>query len=91
MQSGWPVDMIFPLTVDAVNGLRSRVSAGANERSGDPGFYRVISLLRIIQKSGAVSMRIIKKRTKKKRRSYFFIRKTYYRRLKKRFVNSARF
>lgn len=75
MQSGWPVDMIFPLTVDAVNGLRSRVSAGANERSGDPGFYRVISLLRIIQKSGAVSMRIIKKKDQKEATVLFFYQK----------------
>ena len=60
MQTGWPVDLIFPLTVEAVNGLRSRVSAGANMRDGDLEFYRVSALLRKIQKSGAVGMRIIK-------------------------------
>lgn len=56
MQSGWPLDVIFPLTVDAVNGLRSRVSTGENMREGDPAFYRVIVLLRKIQESGAVGM-----------------------------------
>jgi hypothetical protein len=61
MQSGWPIDVIFPLTVDAVNGLRSDISGGANQRAGDSGFYRVIALLRKIQKSGAVGMKIIKK------------------------------
>jgi hypothetical protein len=60
MQSGWPVDLIFPLTVDAINGRRSQVSAGANQRAGDAGFYSVIKLLRKIQKSGAVGMRIVK-------------------------------
>jgi len=60
MQSGYPADMIFPLTVDAVNGVRSRVAAGANAREGSPEFYRIIALLSKIQKSGSVGMRILK-------------------------------
>jgi hypothetical protein len=75
MQSGWSVDMIFPLTVDAVNGLRSRISGGANEREGDPEFYHVISLLRKIQKSGAMGMRIIKENDQKESTVMFFYRK----------------
>ena len=75
MQSGWPVDLIFPLTVDAVNGLRSRVSAGANLRAGDPEFYRVIFLLREIQKSGAVGMRIMKESDQKESTVMFFHQK----------------
>lgn len=75
MQSGWPVDLIFPLTVDAVNGLRSRVSAGANLRAGDPEFYRVIFLLREIQKSGAVGMRIMKENDQKESTVMFFYQK----------------
>lgn len=74
MQTGWPIDLIFPLTVEAVNGLRSRVSAGANERGGDPGFYRVIALLRKIQKSGAVGMRIKKENDQKESTVMFFYR-----------------
>lgn len=61
MQSGWPVDLILPITVDSINGLRSRVTAGANQRSGDPEYYRVVELLREIQKAGAVGMEIEKK------------------------------
>jgi len=75
MQSGWPVDLIFPLTVDAVNGLRSRVSAGANLRAGDSEFYRVIFLLREIQKSGAVGMRIMKENDQKESTVMFFHQK----------------
>jgi len=74
MQSGWPIDLIFPLTVDAVNGLRSQVSGGANLREGDLEFYRVIALLRKIQKSGAVGMRIIKKSDQKESTVMFFYR-----------------
>ncbi len=60
MQTGWPADLIFPLTVDSINGLRSQVLAGANQRSGDEGYYRVVELLRKIQQSGAIGMRIKK-------------------------------
>lgn len=75
MQSGWPVDMIFPITVDSVNGLRGRISAGVNERSGDSEFYRVISGLRKLQKSGYVGMRIIKGEDKEETTVMFFYRK----------------
>jgi len=75
MQTGWPVDMIYPITVDSVNGLRSRISAGKNSRGGDPGFYRVIKLLRKIQKSGAVGFRIIKGENLKETSMMFYYRK----------------
>jgi hypothetical protein len=60
MQTGWAADLIFPLTVDSINGLRSRVLAGANQRSGDAGYYRVVELIRKIQRSGATGMRMKK-------------------------------
>jgi hypothetical protein len=60
MQSGWPADLILPITVDSINGRRSRIAGGANRREGDSGFYRVIELMREIQKSGAVGMQILR-------------------------------
>ena len=60
IQSGWPVDMIFPLTVDSINGLRSQVLGGASERTGMEDYYRTIELLRRLQKSGATGMQIMK-------------------------------
>ncbi len=75
MQTGWPVDMIFPITVDAINGLRSRKVGGASARLGDSEFYRVIVLLRDIQKSGAVGMRIVKGEDQKETTVMFFHRK----------------
>jgi hypothetical protein len=74
MQTGWPVDLIMPLTVEAINGLRAQVSAGANQRAGDPRFYRVIDLLRKIQKSGAVGMQIIRETEFKETTLMFFNR-----------------
>lgn len=76
MQTGWPVDMIFPITVDSVNGLRSRIAAGKDSRIGDPGFYRVVKLLREIQTSGAVGFRIIKERNMKETSVMFYYRKS---------------
>jgi hypothetical protein len=58
MQSGWPADLVFPITVDSMNGLRARIAAGARQREGDDRFYRAIALLREIQDSGVVGMRI---------------------------------
>jgi hypothetical protein len=60
MQSGWSADLIFPLTVDSINGMRSQMLAGVNQRVGDKNYYRVIELIRQIQVSGAIGMRIKK-------------------------------
>jgi hypothetical protein len=59
VQTGWPADLIYKLTVDSVNGLRGQVSGGSNARLGDPKFFRMVELMRLIQKSGVVGMRII--------------------------------
>jgi hypothetical protein len=74
LQSGWPVDLIFPIVVDSINGLRSRLSAGANQRLGDPEYYYLVSLLRKIQKSGAIGMRIVKETDQKQTTVLFFYR-----------------
>jgi hypothetical protein len=58
IQSGWTVDLIFPLTVDSINGLRSGVAAGASQRAGDPGYYRVVELFHQIQSAGGTGMQI---------------------------------
>jgi hypothetical protein len=74
MQSGWSAELIFPLTVDSVNGLRSQVLAGANQRTGDTDYYRVVELMRLIQQSGAIGMRI-KKTDKLKDTTVLFFQK----------------
>ena len=72
MQSGWSAELIFPLTVDSVNGLRSQMLAGANQRAGDASYYRVIELMRQIQLSGAIGMRIKKTENLKDATVLFF-------------------
>lgn len=63
MQSGWAADLILPLTTSSINGLQSKMAAGVNQREGSQDYYRVVSLLRDIQKSGAVGMRLLKNKT----------------------------
>jgi len=60
VQTGWPADLIYKVTVDSVNGMRGRISGGLNARQGDQKFFRIVELMREIQKSGVVGMRIIK-------------------------------
>jgi hypothetical protein len=59
-QSGWPADLIYPLTVDSINGLRGKISGGVNARPVNPKFVRLVQLYRKIQQSGAVGMRVVK-------------------------------
>ncbi len=60
MQSQWPAEMILPITLSAVNGLRAEAGSGRHPRSGDPDFYRVIALVQEIQASGAVGLRVVR-------------------------------
>ena len=58
MMSGWSADLVLKLAVEAINGHRSEISAGMNQRKGDEGYYRLVELFRKIQKSGAIAMRV---------------------------------
>jgi hypothetical protein len=75
LQSGWPADLILQLTLDSINGMRSRVSGGASLRRGDADFYRVLSLFRQVQKSGSMGMRIVKNKDMQETTIMFFHRK----------------
>jgi len=75
LESGWPADLIYPIVVDSINGFRSRQAAGADQRLGDPEYYYIVDLLRKIQKSGAIGMRIIKETEQKQTTVIFFHRK----------------
>ncbi len=74
LQSGWSAELILPITVDSLNGLRARRAGGPDQRAGDPKFYRAIELLRKVQKSGAVGMQILKGDDQKETTVLFFHR-----------------
>lgn len=58
LQSGYPADLIFDLTVDSVNGVRNRTVTGGRVRPADPQFTRMVQTLRKAQISGNVGIRV---------------------------------
>ena len=60
IQSGWQIDLVFPLAIDTINGFRGGISSAVNQKSHDSEYDRIIKLLRKIQLSGGIGMKIIK-------------------------------
>ncbi len=63
VQAGYPVDLVFRLLVQEINGVRNRFGGEARAQSADPEFYSLIEKMRKIQSTGAFGMRF-KKREK---------------------------
>jgi len=60
LQAGWPAEIVLPLTLDAINGLRAPKTAGAGQRIANADYYRVIELLDMLQGSSAIGMRVLR-------------------------------
>jgi hypothetical protein len=58
IQSGWPADGVLLATVASINGLKNQETSIAGVSPPDPRFLRVLVLMRKIQLSGAVAMRL---------------------------------
>ena len=58
LQTGYAADFILGLTVESLNGVRNRSTAGGVMREADPDFVRALQLLREVQMEGAVGVRI---------------------------------
>jgi hypothetical protein len=58
MQAGYPVDLVFDLTLDAINGIQGRTVSGTQVRPASPEYRRLVEILRKAQLSGHVGMRI---------------------------------
>jgi hypothetical protein len=65
IQAGWPADVLFHLGVAAINGHRNVDSSLEGRGEADPGFVRIAELMRRIQMSGAVSIRVIEDESKR--------------------------
>jgi hypothetical protein len=59
IESGWPADGVLGSAVEVINGLRNQETTIAGVRPPDPEFLRVLELMRKMQMSGAVSLRVI--------------------------------
>jgi hypothetical protein len=57
-EAGYPVDNVFELTVDSINGVKNRSSSGDDFRPADPQFSWLLQVLRRAQLSRGISMRV---------------------------------
>src|SRR6476646_10103605 len=64
LQSGYPADVVFALTVDSINGVKNRSVSGGQLRPADPGFDRVVQTLRKAQIMGHVGIRVEREKNK---------------------------
>jgi hypothetical protein len=60
IQAGWPADAIMLTGVASINGLKNQQASGAGVALADDKFLRVIQLMRKIQLSDAVGVRILR-------------------------------
>ena len=72
IQAGYPVDLVFRLLVQEINGVRNRFGGEARAQSADPEFYSLIEKMRRIQSAGAIGMRF--KKTEKEEAALMVIR-----------------
>ena len=59
IQSGWPADGILIAALASINGLKNAESSAGGISAPDEDFLRVLQLMRKIQLSGAVGMRVV--------------------------------
>lgn len=58
LQSGYAADFILGLTVESINGVRNRSTAGGIARDADPDFIKALGLMRDVQAAGGMGMRV---------------------------------
>ena len=74
LQSGYAADFILGLTVESINGVRNRSTAGGTVREADPDFLRALQLMRELQVAGAVGLRVEEDKAKGSTGVVFFRR-----------------
>ena len=72
LQSGYPADIVFDLTVDTINGLKNRSVSGGQLRPADPEFTRMVQAMRKAQISGHVGIRVQHEKEKQDSVTMFF-------------------
>jgi hypothetical protein len=74
LQAGYAADFILGLTVESINGVRNRSTAGGVVREADPEFVRALQLMRELQVAGAVGLRVEEDKVKGSTGVLFFRR-----------------
>jgi hypothetical protein len=58
MQAGYPLDLVFDLMLDSINGVQGRAMTGFEVRPASPEYHRLVEILREAQLSGNVGMHV---------------------------------
>jgi hypothetical protein len=72
LQSGYPADVVFPLTVESINGVKNRSVSGGQLRREDPEFSQMVKAMRKAQISGHVGIRVEQEKDKRDSVAFFF-------------------
>lgn len=72
IQSGYPADVVLPLTVESINGIKNRSVSGGQLRRADPEFDRIVQTIRKAQISGHVGIRVAQEQDKRDSVAFFF-------------------
>ncbi len=56
--AGYPVDLIFRLTLTSINGINNKFSGSMRRTEGSPDFYRLLEILRRLQGSNILSINV---------------------------------
>lgn len=60
IQAGYPADLVLRLTAHTINGMQNRFGGAGRAKQGNTRFYRLIELMRQVQLSNAIGLRLQK-------------------------------
>lgn len=72
LQSGYPADVVFNLTVDSINGIKNRSVSGGQLRPADPEFSQIVQTIRKAQITGNAGIRVERGKDGKDSVAFFF-------------------
>jgi hypothetical protein len=72
LQSGYPADVVFNLTVTSINGVRNQSVIGGEFRPADSDFARIVQSIRKAQMAGQVGIRVTREKDNKDSVAFFF-------------------
>jgi hypothetical protein len=58
VQAGYPIDLVFRLCVQSINGVQNRFGRMAQSRPADPTFYPLLQRMKRVQTSGDIGLRV---------------------------------
>lgn len=60
VEGGYPIDLVFRIMVSSINGIQNQFGGSARMRKADPEFYTILEKMRMLQTTGAVSLKVKK-------------------------------